>query len=464
MRNPLLIKTGRRLPPGIVSLVAIIFPVAAWLLYNYWDQPLHPDAKALLEQTPEAVPDIDNLFLALLAFPIAGDEPAHERGAAALAAYARLRSTGTPPKTYAEALDRLSARFDEEGIAPCNGGNREGAYECMARSRAQRPALEALFVQVTPLVLRYRELHGYPRYADPRVLMPDTPMADASALRIALLHLSGLTFAIDDGALDSALNGLLQSAAIWRQVLGARDAALVDKMVASRVLAAHTLFASELLRSDLPLQTPHYAMLDVLLMPLSDAERSLSGSLAQEFRVQSRLWAELARPESPIVRKEFSDVPAWGYRLLFKQNDNINRSYRDLQAALAVEQKGCVDIAAQLGQPPSDDDSPDMPWYDYIYNPLGRTLQAISTANYLDYFGRQCNLLGLQRMVGLQLELRRLNATSETIAAQVQSLGERYRDPNTGRPFAYDAAAGTLSFEVIGTGKEFLSPLPLRNL
>ncbi|MGQ0528852.1 MAG: hypothetical protein ACT4PG_03355 [Panacagrimonas sp.] len=455
--KPLLIRTGRRMPPGIVSLVAIIFPVAAWLLYNWWDQPLDPAARALLEQAPEALPAADNLFLALLAFPIEGDEPAHERGMAALAAYERLRAAGTPPQSYADALDRLSARFDEEGIAPCNGGNREGAYECMARSRAQRPALEALFVQVTPLVLRYRELDRYSRYADPRVLMPDTPMADASTLRIALLHLSGLTFAIDDGSLDSALKGLLQSASTWRQVLRARDAALVDKMLASRALAAHTLFASELLRSDQPLQAPHYAVLESLLLPLSDAERSLSGSLAQEFRVQSRLWAELARPESAIVRKDFPGIPAWGYRLLFKQNDNINRSYRDLQALLAIEQQGCATITTQARQLPTQDDSPDMPWYDYIYNPLGRTLQAISTPSYLDYFGRQCNLLALQRMVGLQLELRRQGTGVEGIGSG------RYLDPNTGKPFVYDAKAGTLSFEVIGKNKEFQSPLPLRD-
>ena len=452
------------MPPGTVSLVAIFFPVAAWLLYNWWDQPLDPQAQALLEQAPEAVPEAENLFLALLAFPIEGDEPAHERGAAALEAYARLRAAGTPPKTYADALDRLTARFDEEGIAPCNGGNREGAYECIERSRAQRPALEGLFVQVTPLVLRYRELHAYPRYADPRALMPDSPMSDGSALRIAMLHLSGLAFAIDDGALDGALDALLRSAAIWRHVLNARDVSLVDKMIASRVLAAHTLFASELLRSDLPLQVPHYAVLEALLTPLSDTERSLGGSLAQEFRVQSRLWAELARPESPIVRREFADVPAWGYRLLFKQNDNINRSYRDLQELLAMEAKGCTDIAEQVRQAPDSDEDPGLPWYDYIYNPLGRTLQAISTANYLEYFGRQCNLLALQRMVGLQLELRRRDATPESFAEQMQSLGARYRDPNTGKPFGYDAAAGTLSFEVIGNGKEFLSPLALRKL
>lgn len=455
--KPLLIRSGRRLPPGFVSLVVILFPVAAWTLYNWWDQPLDPAARDLLEQTPESVPAADNLFLALLAFPIAGDEPAHERGVLALQAYERARTAGTPPQTYADALDRPSARFDKEGIAPCNGGNREGAYECMARSRAQRPALEALFVQVTPLVLRYRELHGYSRYADPRVLMPDTPMADASALRVALLHLSGLTFAIDDGSLDSALFGLQSSAGLWRRVLAARDASLVDKMVASRALAAHTLFASELLRSDQPLQAQHYAVLDDVLLPLSDAERSLSGSLAQEFRVQSRLWGEIARPENPLVRKEFPDIPAWGYRLLVKQNDNINRSYRDLQDVLAIEQQGCVAIASKAQQPPTDDDSPGMPWYDYIYNPLGRTLQAISTPSYVDYFGRQCNLLALQRMVGLQLELRRQGTGMEGIGSG------RYLDPNSGKPFAYDAKAGSLSFEVIGKSREFLSPLPLRN-
>lgn len=456
-------RTGPR-PPGFVFVAVFMLPMAGWLFYNYWDQPLEPGAQSLIEARHESVPDAENLFLALLAFPIEGEESAHERGAAALAAYDRKIAQGDDvSQTYATALGRASAIFDEGRVRLCSAGNEEGAYACMAGSREQRAALEPLLALLRPLLLRYRELERYPRYSDPRLPAIDAAVPDASAYRIALLHLSVLAWMAQAGAPDQAAEALARSAAIWRRVLAARDAGMVDKMMASRAYAAHLLLASELIRATAPQDTAVLDAIEPLLRSLSEAERSLAGALAIEFRMQARTWDQIVDSSSPVVRADFPDTSAWWYRFLIKKNESINRTFQDVDTALGIERAGCMEVKARAEAARLMPTDSNLPWYEYFYNPIGRVLHAMGggATPYLDYFGRQCNLLALQGMVGLQLELRRLGATQDTTASQVHALAARFRDPNSGRPFAYDSSAQTLAFEFIGARKEFVTPLPL---
>ncbi|MGQ0701219.1 MAG: hypothetical protein ACT4PZ_23615 [Panacagrimonas sp.] len=454
-------KTRHR--PGFVFIGVVIFPVLAWLGYNYFDQPLDPGAKALLEVPAESVPDGENLFLAMLALPIAGDEPAHERGGSALAAYEAARKRGPTPRTYAEALDRPMAAFDEGGVRLCSAGNKEGAYGCLRSSVEQRAGIEALLVRYWPLVERYQALGAYPRYSDPMTPTADAPTANAIAFLISRLELSALALAATDGASDAAAGGLARSAEVWRVVLATRDVSLIDKLMASRAVEAHTLLASEFIRS-LPLEASGLAAIENLLRPLSETERSLTGPLGKEFRFQSATWTALLDPSSEAARSDFPETPAWWFRMLAKPKASINLSYVDIQRVLAVEQTGCSAIRtavedANLRPAPT---ASDLPWQAYLYNPMGRILQTTggSADVYLGYLGRQCNLLALQGMVGLQLELRRAGLGLESTEAAVGS--SHFKDPNTGKPFVYDTAAKALSFEFIGKHQEFLSPLPLR--
>lgn len=462
VRNGVLrVRTGGQ-RPGFIFMGVVLFPVLAWLGYNYFDRPLLPGAQALLDAPAETVPDAENLYLAMLALPIAGEEAAHERGAAALAAYEAARKKGPAPKTHAEALGRPMAAFDEGEVRLCSAGNQEGAYACLRGSLEQRAAVEALLAKYWPLVQRYEALSAYPRYADPVTPSTDAPLAIATAFLLSRLELSALALAASDGAANEAAGSLARSAAIWRRVLLAPDVALIDKLMASRALSAHTLLASEFLRL-LPLDAPGLAAIEALLAPLSEPERSLAGPLAKEFRMQAASWTALLNPEGEAVRRDFPETPSWWFRTLAKTNASINLSYADLERVLAVERRGCVAIRSEVeaaNKRPVATAS-DLPWYAYLYNPMGRILHmtmADADLN-LQFLGRQCNLLALQGMVGLQLELRRAGLGPEATAAAVQSSG--FKDPNTGKAYVYDAAARTLSFTYSGRQQEFLSPLPL---
>lgn len=452
----LIVRTGRR--PGIIFIGAAVFPVLAWLGYNFFDRPLLPAAQALIDAPAAVVPDAENLFLAMLALPIAGDEAAHERGAAALSAYEAAWKKGPTPKTYGEALHRPMAAFDEGEVRLCSAGNQEGAYACLRSSVGQRAAIEALLAKYWPLLQRYEALRNYPRYADPATPTADAPVANATSFLISRLELSALALAASDGAVNEAAASLAQSAAIWRRMLLARDIALIDKLMASRALSAHTLLASEFLRS-LPLDAAGLAAIESLLAPLSEPERSLAGPLAKEFRMQAASWVALLDPSSEAARRDFAETPAWWFRVLAKANATINLSYADFERVLAVEQRGCAAVSAAGGKRAAS--LSDVPWYAYLYNPMGRSLHTTMGGAdlYLEYLGRQCNLLALQGMVGLQLDLRRAGLSAEAIPAAVES--SHFKNPNTGKPFVYDATARTLSFEALGKHEEFLSPLPL---
>lgn len=466
MAGPILrMPAAPRRKPGLVFLVLFAMPMLAWIGYNWWDQPLDPDAAAVLEAKPEAVPDAENLFLALLAFPIAGEEPAYERGAAALAAHAQaVAKGGDPAQTYAQALDRPFAMFDEQGVTLCSAGNREGAYSCLRNSRAQREALGPLVLRMSPLLMRYRELEAYPRYSDPRGAATAVP-PDSTALRVALLNLSIVALAAEEGAIGPATQALAQSATLWRRVLAAHDVALIDKLIASRAYSAHLLLASELIR-DLPeLRDESLAAVESILRPLDETERSLAGALAMEFRAQAQMWGEVTDPSNPDLRRKLPDADSWWYRLMVKRNDSTHRSYEDLQDLLALEREGCIAVAEQArklaAQAPSSGSG--LSWYEWFYNPMGRVLHASTNASRMnvEYLGRQCNLAALQGMVGLQLELKRRGVSAANIGAQVKRLADRYRDPNTGKAYAYDPQAQTLGFSFVGRSQEFTTPLPL---
>lgn len=452
----------RRAPRSRLALLFLL-PIIGWLVFNLFDWPLEAAAKATLEATPEVVPDRENLFLAMVALPIAGDEPAHERGAAALAAYQKaLANPGPRPRLFSEALARPTAVFDADGAALCSPGNRDGAYQCLQRSREQAAKFRALFARYWPLLNRYRDLEDYARFSNPLPSLPEYPPPDPTTFNIALLRLSMIALAVAEGSPGTAIESLAHSATIWRRVLGATEASLVDKMMASRALAAHTLLASELIRTQRP-DVTQLAAIEAVIRPLSEDERSLAGALTKEFRAQSEVLKRLMDPYGTSVKIDFPEAPAWWMRALSKANESINLSYDDLEQTLAVERSGCVQVKARLDEaatrpPPT---AADLPWHAYLYNPVGRILHmtAAGTDIHLEYLGRQCNLLALQRMVSLQLELARSQIPPEGMAGAVAS--SQFTDPGSGHPFAFDPLAHTLGFEPMGRSPESLSPLPL---
>lgn len=441
-----------------VVIAAVVLPIAAWVAYNFWDRPLKPEARALLEAQPQPIPDADNLFLGLLAFSLQGNEPAHERGRAALRAYEALPA-GERPGTYAEALGRNIALFDAGPARLCSPGNQAGAYACLQMSREDRPALQGLVQHVAPLMQRYRELQTYPDYADPRVPTMDEPAPDVAPLRISLLNLAVLTWTIDAGQDGPAMAELVRSAELWRRVLSGSDVGLIEKTMAVRALTAHLMFASEWLRerpagTDLPL--------DALLEPYSEDELSLASAFTKEFRLQAALWEQLSDPGNPVVQADFPDASAWWYPLLMKRNDTIHRGYRDLQTLLEIERAGCTEVGAQLAEIKARGVDRGPAWYEYFYNPIGRVLHGMSgVGTQLVHLGRQCNLLALQRMLGLQRELHRRGTAAQSMGGQVQALAARYTDPNSGDAFVYDAEAHTLGFEFLGPTQELMTPMPL---
>ncbi|MGH8516242.1 MAG: hypothetical protein ACREUE_02165 [Panacagrimonas sp.] len=458
-------KGGRR--PGMIFAGVFLFPLALWVTYNYFDVPLEPEAIAVLEAKSEVIPPEQNLFLAMLAFPIGGDEPAHERGAAALAAYAKLPAPveGQPPVSYAQALGRPMANFDDDGATLCSPGNRPETYACVRNSLAQRAAFDVLVPRIHPLLLRYRELERYPRYVDPRPGSTEL-MPDVTAYRVALVNLSVIALAMGEGSIEQGAGVLARSGAIWRRILAERDVTLIDKIVASRAYAAHLMFVSELIREWPQARDPAaLAELQTLLRPLVDAERSLIGSFAGEFRIQARTWEQIADPSQPVVQKDFPQSQAWWYRLMTKKNDTINRSYRELERLAAIERGGCLAVRKAFDEAEArpKETGLGLHWYEWFYNPIGRLVQRAGNPDTLiNYLGRQCNLVALQGMVALQLELAQRGVAPEDAASTVESLARQFKDPNSGGAYGYDPKARTLSFHYVGSDGQYVTPLPLQ--
>lgn len=192
-------------------------------------------------------------------------------------AFESTPSNENGPRSYAQALDRPVARFDDADPCLCSIGNQPGAYHCIRDSLGQVAALEQQFARLQPLLLRYRELDGYPRYVDVRPAAPDLPAPDVTILRVGQLYLSALALATTGSSVEDVVAHLTRSVAIWRRALASPEVGVVEKMMASRALLAHLMFASELIRNLQPTQTAALQALDAFLAPLGETERSLRG-------------------------------------------------------------------------------------------------------------------------------------------------------------------------------------------
>lgn len=425
---------------GIAAAVAVAIPLAI-IAVNAFDEELSAEAKALTAP-PQALPAGDDsayvLFLGL-------DAPAGEdqRGWG-LKVLASLRAQDASAAGSEKAPPVLkSAPLVEGKVARwCN----PAAHSCMAAVPADSIALlkeHALALE------RYRTMQAQPSYVE--LYVPDrlesaypsyAPLIGGQAV-----SLLAMAVAANAGNIRAALDGLEREMAFHRRMAdGSRT--LLGKMVANSLLARDLLFLSDLMHEKRDALGPHLDRIAILLRPLSAAERSL----ATAYRADSASFARymLTIDRERIARDAGSS--AWWRNFAavgYQRNATANLVAEQLQEILAVDEapasryeQAAATYRARLSQ------AEQASGLKTFVNPTGRILVNVAAPDRSDYTGRMHDLHALFALVGLQ---RALYAEGRlTPEAVVDALADpayvAYGNPYTGKPMAYDAQSGTLSF------------------
>lgn len=452
-------------------LLLFLAALGALVVVNLFDEDLDPGAVAALDWPRERVPDAQNLFLAMLAFQASGDEAEHVRGRLLLdaqqAALAKPRVEVEPRPGLARLAGREPVELRVDPEQGCSLGRDGAPHDCFERSRRHHAVLAALIANNSVQLERYRALWSYPVFQDPAgwTLESEAPSYQ-SLIAAKRLLLSDWVYRIEAGDLDTVLRELTSDTRAWRSVLRAADAGLVEQMLANAAVSGNFLFASALLRAQ-ALDETGLDALGTAMPPLAAEEMPLDGAYDFEFRAFARMMEKMANTSVAEALSDSSGAKEPPNAILaamplgrfapFKKNDTINENWAHFEKEKAAQRAGCVALYAAALKPLEE--AGGLPWWRYLYNPIGRRLIEIGPAKPSVYAGRRCDLLALSRAFAAQLAIQRQRLAPADIPAWLQAAA---KDPSSDAPMRYESGSHALAFTVQSRSAQEWSPLPLR--
>ncbi len=458
------------------GILALGLSVAAFIGLNLlWRPGLNPAVTAALVEPPSRVAKSDNLYLAILALETSGTDALHERGAAILAAYLDPPLSVPWHGSFAEAagLEPKPLRLGAEEI--CSLRSDQRTPDCLARSVAQRAALERALQQARFSLARYRALWDYPDFQNlvPMTLWAPLPPYQTMLEAKRLLH-GEIALRLAAGEVTGSLQMLLRDTQMWRRILGSPELRLIDKMVANNALTGSWLLASEIIRQ-LELSPGDLELMARVLAPLSTTERDMAQAIATEFRLGAQQlelleadpWKGLSGARGPGVLAKVSDALGEFGGIVYNRNASINALFEQFEDANQRNSQPCAQVQARWlaghvsTQTPAQKLLPRLPLglnpAELWYNPVGNFIVNLAKPDYSEFALRMCNTLGLNRVVSMQLRLRREGVARGHIASAVREA--ELWDPIADKPLKYDPQAHTLTFTPAGSQASL--PLPL---
>lgn len=439
-------------------LVLLLVAAGGLLAINFHDEALLPAAAAIIEgKTVVPVAPEQNLFFTFIGLSSTeGDEPnAEGRRIFALYQQALGRLAADPSQRlnpdrsdfYALAKVR-EFHYSPELIQLCNQNPQVGAFHCIADAASRRPLWEKILADNRGRLDRFRQVSGEPQYLNVLTPVLVAPTIRYFALTTAKrLQVTSWALQLDSGGQDQVIGALAADLGFWRAFVALRNPPLIEKSIAASQVRADLYFMSELLRIR-QLTPGQYDALGASLHPSTVAERSVAGALDAELRWSAAILLRQSSENGP--RYWFCSAFSAEHRFLnalscagFLRNATINRMYRNYHELAQLSEQSCEHFDSgyamareHLRRSPTD----------YLYNPTGTWEVSPGSASLDDYSAKFCNLEGMQRIVALQLAIRRNNLADAQIPAFLERAGADYADPFTGKPMQWDAQDRSLAF------------------
>ena len=450
---PVLARTARRIGlilGGLLAVALLLFAIA-WLV-NLRDEPLTPEARALLQAPANPYPDADNVYYALAGLDAPPGESALDFGEARVAHYNReLEATlRDPTPENLEALKSPDSRRLE-----------------FAGDFSFKQPLDSFWDDVPPhrddvtqvlganleLYQRYLALHGlggyfetaHPSHLAPVYYVPSNLRTLFLAEVVLRLH------AGDPAAQREALADLEADVRLWRTVLTG-SGALISKMLAIAYLHWDELVLADMIADPAaPLPAgPEDADALAPIFALDDWD--ISKAYAAEFRVQAaflehsheQFRAGRLPPGAPAGLRGL--MQALGERIgghFFKTQATLNL----FAAQVARLTRAAAPAAYENPQAPA---APHLGSLRTVYNPLGKILAAVSGEAYEPYPARAWDGAAFQRLLRLSYEIRRQRIAPGAIPAFLRAHAQWSTHPANGRPFLWDEKTGTIRVQTSG--------------
>lgn len=441
---------------------------------NAFDEKPDPQAQRMLQPVEEVVPPQANLLYALIGF----NRPGDDWSAAGLAARRRADAAIRAGRSANDAADDLNAELKRDALVlkgdskllPEQSGSLE---DILKRMQERHQEVHDLLSNNRWMLERYNSLYQYERYANTLApgamfitLMPVGSLNDARRLWIL-----DWARAVEAGRLDEAANRLRDDARFWRRMLAQPDMGLIDKMVMVAWIRADFRLGSQLVHAQ-KLSAQQLDVLREMATPITAAERSLEGVLRGETRwidatvIQSGLTSDLFRTE--VTPADMERKRSWIERVgdhmtrhFFQHQAFVNRHARAIQRAIEFDSRPCEQYLSQSAE--GADSGVPGGWWSLPYDPTGKLLFMVADPStiYRSYTGRMCDLVGFQRVLALQLELRRQNIADADIAQFVQKAGAAYANPFTGQPLQWLPKERSLTFGAVDKRDSTFLPWPI---
>jgi len=339
-------------------------------------------------------------------------------------------------------IPERALRFRDGSGVPCQ----ETVGDCLPVLRRNAEVVRALAAKNAVRMKRYRELYAYPGYSDrlPKTLdfePPDVHMVPEHGLALCEIGVAALS-----GQPRTALQGLVVDTFHWRKVAGGTTS-LVTKVVALRHLERNYYMLSEILRL-YRLSPELVRSAEPILQPLTQQERGFELPLRGELAQYAHFFRNFrsARPAAPLFGLE----PAWLdgpiIAAFYKPNATVRRLIRRYEQLIALANTESTAFMQAAGFLSTTDPEWTSLWRaHYLYNPIGKTMLALSAMPSIAYAQKIAiahDLDGLIRLVRIQYgaiqERRRDGAIAELAAT--------FSSPYADEPIQYAMDSQTLSF------------------
>ena len=346
---------------GVVALSLVL--ILALVSINLFDEDIDPNLKKILSSNELDIPDSQNAFFSMVALTAPAGEDIHNAGIRAVNEYQKSRDeAGASGRETLDDLlgsDALEFAGDfGEACFPKKGP------PCMRFCCASRTALTKLTDANQELLRRYESLYEYPYYHE----SSETFFGLSDVLRIHRLKLAEVADSFTEGKTNEALQAIQKDIGFWRRLLGSEMNAIMYSVVGIAISNNLNLLSESLLTAKLT-DSDRRLIQDVLL-PLTDAEKSVHGVMVAEIRQLHKFnrrlpnsYAELAPGIQSSVLQEIV------VQIFYRPNATLNFSYSEF--ARMIRDRDSLPYPADSSYWTSDRE---LDAAEYLYNPIGKII------------------------------------------------------------------------------------------
>lgn len=433
----MVVRIIKYLAAGLLGVLALSFVLVLVLVgFNLFDEDLDPNVRDILSSNVAEPPDGENAFFSMLALSAPAGEEIHTAGIRVVNKYQKsLGEADEPERELPDTLfgsNALEFAGDLDGICL----PREGP-PCLRFCCAPRTALAKLIADNDELLRRYESLYTYPYYhAGEKALF-----GHSDVLKLQRLKLAEIADSHSEGQTHEALQAIQKDIGFWRSILGSEMNAVFYSLVGVAV-SNNLILLSELLLSA-ELSDLDQKLLEEILLPLTDKEKSVNGIMVAEIRQLHSFnrsfpdsYDQLAPGNQPSILRKLA------VRIFYRPNATLNFFHSEFSRMIRNRET--------LPHPPDSNywrSDSELDAAEYLYNPIGKAIT--------DWMRRYPQALDASlradsryRLVALQLQLRDSQIPEAEVDEFLLAAPAYFTNPFTGEKIQWEGEKKRLIIRV----------------